>query len=322
MKRKKLLDIYAELKESGSTSDFPNVMADVMYKILIDKFKGVSSPWKQYTMQSDLADFKTANRVIVGEAPDLLKIEDGGPYEDSEIKDYKYQIALETLGRTFTVGRQTVINDDLNVLRQQPARFGRAAARTLIKSIVKGIEGDGSTYDGKSLFHNDHNNKLDVALANTAAGMAAVATAMAMIRTATEPSTSEKMGLEPKFLLVHPNNEYVAQQLVKSAQVWPVSTSGGGTLNPISGLTVLVEPFFTSTTAWYVMADPMDAPVIEVGFLDGKETPDLLVKKADTVNVAGGDDQWGYDFDEIFYKVRHDWAVARAMYQGIIRGKS
>ena len=42
-----------------------------MYKVLIDKFQGVSSPWKQYTTQSNLADFKTANRVIVSELADL-----------------------------------------------------------------------------------------------------------------------------------------------------------------------------------------------------------------------------------------------------------
>lgn len=321
-KRKSLLDIYHDLKESGSSSDFPNVLADVMYKVLIEKFKGVSSPWKQYTTQSDLSDFKTANRVIVGEAPDLLEVETDGAYKDSELKDYKYQIALKTWGRTFTIDRKTVINDDLNALKQQPARFGRAAARTLAKRIVTGLEADGNTYDGKSLFHDDHSNKLDVALANTAAGMAAVASAMAMIRKATEPSSGEKMGLEPKFLLVGPDLEHIAQQLVKSAQIWPVSTSGGGTLNPIGSLTVLVEPFLTSTTSWYVMADPMDAPVIEVGFLDGKQTPDLLMKKADTINVAGGDDPWGYDFDEIFYKVRFDYEIARAMYQGVVRGKS
>jgi hypothetical protein len=273
-------------------------------------------------MQSDLADFKTANRVLVSEAPDLLLVEEGGPYSDSALKDYNYQIALQTKGRTFSVSRQAIINDDLNVLRQQPARFGRAAARTLIKSIVLGLEADGNTYDGKSLFHNDHANKIDVALANTAAGATAVATAMAMIRKMTDPETGEKMGLEPKYLLVSSDLVFIAQQLLNSAAIWPVSTSGGGTVNPISRLTLLEEPFLSSATFWAVMADPQDAPVIEVGFLNGKDTPDLLMKRADTVNVAGGEDEYGYDFDEIFYKVRYDYAVTRAMYQGIVRGKS
>ena len=103
----------------------------------------------------------------------------------------------------------------------------------------------------------------------------------------------------------------------------PVNTSGGTTaVGKATRLEVLVEPFFTSATGWYVMADPMDAPVIEVGFLDGKQEPDLLVKKAESVSVAGGEDEWGYDFDEIFFKVRYDFAVARGMYQGIYRGKA
>lgn len=315
--RKSLLQMYHDLKESGSTSDFPNLLANVMYKILIEKFKGVVSPWRQYTMQSDLADFKTHNRVIVSEAPDLLEVEEQGEYADSNLKDYNYGIALKTFGRTFTVSRQAVINDDLGAIKKQPERFGRAAARTLVKRIVNALEGDGNTYDGKTLFHLDHGNYGTTALANTAAGAAAVQAAMTAIRKATDPDTGEKMGLEPKIFLVPPDLEAVANQLVSSAQIWPVSTSGGGTLNTLSRLQVVVEPFLTSTTRSYIMASPEDAPVVEVGFLDGKETPDLLMKRADAVNLAGGEDPYGYEFDEIFYKVRHDWAVARAMYQGI-----
>lgn len=320
--RTSLLKMYYDLKESGSVSDFPNLLANVMHKILIDKFKGIASPWAQYVMKSDLSDFKTADRVIVAEAPDLLEVEDEGPYKDSKLKDYKYQIALKTFGRTFSIGRRAIINDDLNVLKKQPNRFGRATVRTLIKAIVKGIEGDGNTYDSKSMFHADHNNSGNTALVNTAAGAAAVAAGITAIRKATDPDTGEKMGIDAKFLLVPTDLGIVANQIVRSAQTLPVSTSGGGTLNGVTQLKVLEEPFLTSSTGWYVMADPNDCPVIEVGFLDGKETPDLLMKRADTIKIAGGDDEWGYDFDEIFFKVRHDWAVARAMYQGIYRGKA
>lgn len=322
MLRKSLLQTYHELKESGSSADFPNVLANVMYKILIDKFKGVSSPWKQYTMQSPLADFKTNNRILVGEANDLKEVQEQGEYSDDTLTDYNYQIGLKTFGRTFSISRQLVINDDLGAIRRQPERFGRAAARTLAKKVVLAIEGDGNMYDGASMFALAHANYGATALANTQAGAAAIFAGMAAIRTATEPSTGEKMGLQPKYLLTGPANEGIAQQLIRSAQIWPISTSGGGTMNPIGSLQILIEPFLTSATSWYIMADPQDCPVVEVGFLDGKDTPDLLMKRADTVNLAGGEDQWGYDFDEIFYKVRYDFAVARAMYQGIYRGNA
>lgn len=323
--KKTLLQTYHALKESNATSDFPNILLDSMYKILLDKFKGVNSPWASYVMRGNLSDFKTHNRILVGEAPDLVKKVEGGPYKGSSITDYKYGITLETFGRTFGVTRETVINDDLDVIRKQPERFGRAAARTLIKAIVAALETGAAdtlrTYDGNRLFDlANHGNTASLTLANTATGAGYVQAAMTAIRKATEPSSGEKLGLVPKYILVCPELEFVAKQLCNSAQIWPTSTNGGAPNNVIN-LQVLVEPFLTSTTSWYVLADPMDAPAIEVGFLNGKETPDLLVKKATAVNLAGGDDMYDYDFDEIEYKVRYDFAVALAMYQGIYRGK-
>lgn len=315
-----LLKMYHNLKESGSTSTWPILLGNVLYKVLLDKFKGVNSPWRQYTAQGNLADFKTATRIMTSEAPDLLEIAEDAPYQDSTFSEYSYNISLKTWGRTFTVGRKAIINDDLDAIKKQPQRFGRSAARTLVKRIVTGLEADGVTFDGKSLFHNDHNNKIATALTNDAAGIAALSQAMTNLEKATDLDTGEKMGLSAKYLLVPPDLEDTAMRIINGTMFTPVSTSGGTEqVGKVKRLTPLMEPFLTSTSKVYVMADPQDAPVIEVGFLNGKETPDLLIKRADTVNVAGGEDEFGYDFDEIFYKVRFDYDIARAMYQGVVR---
>lgn len=326
--RKSLLNTYHELKESGAnaSTDFPLLLGNVLYKVLLDKFKGVSSPWRQYVMISDLADFKSNDRIILGESPDLLEVEEGGPYSDSTIAENRYQIQAKTYGRTFTVTRKTIINDDLQGMKMLPAKFGRAAARTLIKKIVDILEGDHNAYDGSSLFRHTSGsaNIIGTALANTAAGAAAVASLMAIIRKATEPNSGEKMGLEPRFLMVPPDLEDAAMRLINSQQLLPTSTNGGGTRNQnITRLSLLVEPFLTSATKWYVLSGAEDAPFCEVGFLNGKDTPDLLVKKAEAVSIAGGsEDPYGYEFDDISYKVRHDWAISAAFYQGITRGGS
>lgn len=322
--RKNLLQMYHDLKESGSSSDFPFLLANTMYKVLIDKFKGVSSPWKQYTLQGDLADFKTADRVIVSEAPDLLEIEEDGEYKDSKLTDDRYQIALKTYGRTFSIGRRVIINDDLDAIKKQPARFGRSSARTLVKKIVAALEGDSLSYDGYRLLDSlRHSNVANVALTNDATGIAAVVAGMVRIAQSTEPRSGEKMGITAKFIMVPPELLDVAERIINGTIYVPVSTSGGSN-DPgmVRRLTPIMEPFLTSTTGWYIMADPNDAPWCEVGFLNGKVEPDLLMKRADTVSLAGGEDPYGYEFDEIFYKVRHDWAIATAMHQGIYRGKA
>jgi len=321
--RKTLLQAYHELKEAHATTDFPKLLANTMNKALLSKFKGVSSPWREYTFKSNLSDFKKASRVVMSEVADLKLRVEGGPYEGAEQEENGYDIQLKTYGRTFDVTRETIINDDLQAMLQTPERFGRSAARTIAKKIVDQLEGDYLAYDGTRLFVHARNLS-DVALTNDATGIAALSAAMTGIEKATDPDSGEKMGFSPKYLLVPPDLEDVARRITDGANFIPVSTSGGtNSIGKVTRLQVLVEPFLTSTTGWYVMADPNDAPVIEVGFLDGKETPDLLIKKADTVSVAGGgEDRWDYEFDDMHFKTRYDFALALAYYQGIYRGKA
>lgn len=330
MKRKTLLQMYHNLKESASTSDFPYLLSNVMYKKLIARFNTFPSNWKQFTLQGDLADFKTNDRIVLSEAPDPGKILEHGPYADFKISEDKYSIALDTWGNQFEVTRKMIINDDLNGMMRVSDLMGRAQARKMAKLILEPLKGGVNAYDGNPLFALrsgvEANYIANTALANTAAGMAAVQACMTKIRRAKDPHSGELMGLTPKILLTGSTLFPVAQQLIKSTQILPVSTSGGGMYNTIASLTPVEEPLIDEilgTTWWAVLADPLDCPVIEVGFLNGKVTPDLLVKKAEMYRVnGGGDDQFGYEFDTITYKSRHDYAVALGMYQGICRGSS
>lgn len=328
--RKSLLGMYHDLKESGSSSDYPYLLGNTMYKKLLSRFNGFPSPWKQYVMISNLADFKSNDRVIMSEAPDLDLIEADSGYKEAKFSDAKYSIQLETRGKTFTVDRRTIINDDLNGLTTVPDKFGRAAVRTLVKGILGLLNNASLAYDGKTLFNlrtaTTRNYIANTALANTAAGMTAVATCMSRIRSQVDPDTGELMGLTPKYLITGTTLAPVAQQLVRSAQILPVSTNGGGTYNAIGSLIPIEEPLLdsvVSSTFWAVLADPADCPLIEVGFLDGKEAPDMLYSGASMFNVTGGgSDPYGYEFDDIKYKIRHDWAAKIAYYQAICRGYS
>jgi len=322
--RKTLLQAYHELKEAHATTDFPKLLANTMNKALLDKFKGVNSPWREYTFKSSVPDFKKASRVVMSELADLtLKVE-GGPDRGVKQKENGYDIQVETRSATLDVTRQTIINDDLNALLQTPQRFGRAAARTLAKRVVNRIEGDYLAYDGSRLFLAAHGNSGATALTNNAAGIVALSAAMTVIENSTDPDSGEKMGFTPKYLLVPPDLEDAALRITDGANFIPVTTAGGTTVvGKVTRLQVLVDPFLTSTTAWYVMADPNDAPVIEVTFLDGKETPDLLIQKPDTISVAGGgEERWDYEFDDMHFKARYDFGLALAYYQGIYRGNA
>ncbi len=327
--RKTLLQQYHQLSEAAGAStesDFPNLLGNTMHKKLLGRFNGFPSPWRQYTLPSDLNDFRKHDRVILSEAPDLLKITPDGPYKEAKFSDNKYQIQADTWGRTFHVSRRAVINDDLNGILKMPQMFGRSSVRTLVKTILFFLTGAQNSYDGSALFAVAHGNYGNTALANTTAGMQAVADGMAAMALATEPDSGELLGTRAKYLLTGVTLGSIARQLLRSAQILPASTTGGGTFNPIAGLEHIEEPLIDSelsTTAWFLLADPNDTPVIEVGFLDNKQEPDLLVMTPIMQSLAGGaSDPWGYEFDDLSYKVRWDWGIQLAYYQGIYRGKA
>lgn len=327
--RKSLLGMYHELKESGSASDYPYLLANVMYKKLLARFNGWPSPWRQYVTIGNLADFKANDRIILSEAPDLVEIEPDGNYKDSALTDAKYSIQAKTFGRKFSVGRQAIINDDLNGILAFPQMYGRASARSLVKAILNPLKGSVKSYDGSPLFAlrtTAKNYIVNTALANTAAGMQAVIDCCVKIRQATEPNSGELLGLTPFAILTGSTLAPIARQLVKSAGILPVSTNGGGTYNEIGFLNIIEEPLIDteiSTTFWAVIANPQDAPFLEVGLLDGKAEPDILIEKPNAMSLAGGsDDRFGFDFDELNFKIRHDWGIALAYYQAICRGNS
>lgn len=316
---------YLRLKESGAPSDFPYVMLDAQHKMLVNAFKGFPSPWSAWCKIGNLKDFKTHNRAWLGEAQDLKKVAPGGPYKTTQMSDYGYGIALETFGRTFDLLRQTVINDDLDAFRETPAKLGRAAARTLAKQVSALLESNGAAYDGSAIFRSA--NSSSTALTADTAGIAALQAAVLAIATAKDPGTNEIMGLTAKYLMVSPSKAEVGKWLLSSMALVGGATTNGLQSNPLQDpalspkLTLLVDPFLTAfPDRWYVIADPSQAHACEVGFLDGKQDPTLLMEKPSAVQIGGGDDPWGYEFDDIKYKVRHDWGVKLAFHQAIYKG--
>lgn len=98
-RRTRLLDDYYELRESGSTSDFPNILGNLMYRSLIDWARTVPDVWRSYSAIGDATDFRPLTRIIGNEAEDLIQVLEDGNYVDSKLGDAKYQVQLNTYGR-------------------------------------------------------------------------------------------------------------------------------------------------------------------------------------------------------------------------------
>lgn len=309
------------LAEAAGVDDFANILGSNLNRSLRNAYQGVNMPWRQYTFQSEVSDFRSNDRIMGSEAEDLLPLGPGGvgPYQDSKLSEQKYSIRASTKGRAFSISRQALINDDLNYLKDQPSRFGRAAARTLTKEVVQTVlEGNLAAYDGTALFHTNHSNLL------TGGGSGLTAGNLNLARVAIQRSRfeGEFTGLTAKYLVVPPELETTAKTILNSDWI-PQPGTGIGNINPFQGsLQLIVDQWLTSTTAWYVFAEPTQAPAIDVAFLQGNQLPDLLVQRPEYRRVVGGgeDPYMHGEFDELRYAVRYDYGIAVGMYQGAYKG--
>lgn len=325
-RRTTLIQDYETLRESGSTSDFPNILGNVMNRQLIEWFKSVPQQWRKYTAIGDAKDFRPQTRIVGYEAEDLVAVEEDGVYLDSKLADAAYTVVPKTYGRAFSINRQVIINDDLGYIKQQPKRFGRSAARFLSTFVAQTLlEGNGNAFDGNALFSVAHSNL------QTGAGTVLSSTNIQTAITAMQNQTVLGVyhSVNPTMLVIPPALQWKARQILNSAIIVAAGGDAGtgiaaqqfGNINVLDGaLDIVVDPFLTSTTAWYTMASPNDVPILDVIFLNGQQTPDLLVEKATMMHVAGsggsGDDPYEYEIDTMRYKVRLDVGGAVSLWWG------
>lgn len=317
-----------ELRESGASTDFASYMADKATKRLMWGYGEVSASWRQWTRTYNVPDFKPISFVRLTEMQDLLTVPEGGEYKDSQIDEIVGpSLTVETFGRLFSLTRRAIINDDLNQLRDRPAAMGRAAARTLSRSVVAKLEGNPNAYDGTPTFHVNHNNLLTLPLTEDA-----LQQAITKLRTQTDPN-GLRIGLRPRTLLIPPHLEFTARRILNSQQLMAVpgvaGTNAGsaqvvttlqGNQNVVAGIVdYMVDEYLTDSNDWYLLADQNEAPIVAVGFLNGKETPDVFLKDPGMRNVLGGSDPYSMEFDEIVWKIRHDWGTGIMDWRGGVK---
>lgn len=141
-----------------SSSDFGNILMDVAHKAALLGWDEASETFEQWTRKGTLTDFKTAHRVGLESLASLRKVRAGAEYKYVTIKDRGEPIALATYGELFSIDRQTIINDDLDMLTRIPQAMGLAARATVGDLVWAVLTSNPKMSDGKPLFHADHGN--------------------------------------------------------------------------------------------------------------------------------------------------------------------
>lgn len=286
-----------------STSDFPDVLAAVTGKTLRQAYDAYPRTYVPFCRQVLATDFKAMHRVQLGEAPQLVKVNEGGEFKRGTLAEGRESYRVETYGRVVAVTRQVLINDDLDAFTRIPAMYGTAIA-TLESDVVWGIIlANAAMSDSIALFHQNHGN-----LANPATALSVTAIGAARAAMARQTGLDKKtiLNVRPAYLIVPASLELAAEQLVAQnlvpAQTGNVVPSSIRTLTPIS------EPRLdaASLTAWYLAANPAQIDTIEYAYLEGQQGAYIETRN-------------GFDVDGVEIKCRLDFGAKAIDWRGLYR---
>lgn len=294
----------ARLSEALGAGDFPTLLGDALHRRMLASYNSVVLDfWKLLTGAPVPAnDFKDRKVGRIGGYGDLEKVAERAPYLEvaSPTEDDSASYALEKRGGVESVSLEMIRNDDVGILRQIPVMLGRAAKRTLCKFVLDFIRANPVIYDGKTLFHADHNN-----LGTSALSKEAVAAArLAMVKQTEFGASGETLGLAPKYLWVPADLEEAA------ADIFRRDTNLDETF--VQSLRPAIVPvwYWTDPNDWALSVDVLDRPIIEIAFLDGNEEPELFVQDSPTSGSM-------FANDSLTYKVRHVYGGAVVDYRGL-----
>lgn len=290
-----------------STSDFPEILANVLNKTLRGGYSAAPITWRAFTSEVTVADFKQISRTNLGDAPKLEKLEEGSEVKRGAISEAAEKYQVEEFAKILALTRKTIINDDMAAFTRLPERMGRRAADLESDTVWDIIKANAALADTFALFSSQHGNLSSSPAAPTEAGLSEGRKSM---RRQVGLDGAE-IALTPVWMYVPPEHETTAEKLL--ASILPDSS---GNFSPFSaaGRTPLrldVEPRLEtgaggSVNPWFLMADIGQVDMVELARLEGTDGPQVQTRD-------------GFDVNGVEIKIMHDIGAKAIDFRGLFK---
>ena len=267
-----------------SGSDFPLIVAGGLSNSVARGFKQAQPALARVARAVPADDYRTHTAISLTASAMPQLVTEGGEVKGITVNE-KGEVAAkpDDYAGLFNVTSQALVNDStaLGIFDQINRKMVEGSVnrfRSVLVAPLLANSGAGQTMrDTVALFHATHGN-----LAAAAAVISV--TSLGIARTAMRrqvDSMGSILAIEPRYLVVPPEQETLAQQVVATLQASTVAD-----VNPFAGaLEVVTEPALTSTTAWYLAADPTVADGLTYATLGDMTAP--RVEARDGWNVLG-----------------------------------
>lgn len=324
------------LQEALTTSDFSTLFGDVIDRTILANYAETPYSWSAYAKRARIQDFRLAKifRVDRGSAvldgpllPNSYGATGSGPTGLEQNTEYpmrrrvasQYADQLYKFGTRMDFAWETLINDDLDALKDTPALFGRAARRTEEERCTKLYTA--STGPNTTFFSNANKNLVNVTVLptlnsffglnnNPPLNITSLQAAMVIMANQVDLD-GMPISVEGATLVVPPALKITAMNILAASQVF-MNDSGGTfaapnansaislqrllTENWAKGIVKVAVNYFapivnttTGNTAWYLFSDPNNGrPALQQSFLRGHESPELFMKLPNSVQIGEG----------------------------------
>lgn len=279
-----------------TSSDFAIALQQAGNIAILDAYElADDEQWRSLSAEKSANDFRPNPLVGLTGTPEFLVVEENGEYTYASFGDIGDSYKLWTAGRIISLSRQLIINDQLGLFGDMAGHLGRGAALHEANAWWANLIGNPVLADGIAMFHASHGNLAGSGSFLSAAGLSA---ARASMRKQKDRDGTTFLNLTPKFLILGPDSETAADQLLATIS----ATKSSDVIAPfVRSLTVIVTPRITDYS-WYLLADPRKAAAMQHAYLRGQKG-------------IYTDTRVGFEVDGVEYKGRTDFSAKAVDYR-------
>jgi len=302
------------LKESITTSSLTVSFGDSMLRRMQRTYdEDPRQDWRELILAVENLKMITnpQNIIRLGGYGNIPIVNQNAPYQElTDFTETNNTLTPDKYGALAKLTWEDMVDDRVGVVRSIPDKLAKAAVRTIHETVWDLIDANTTT-----LISAGNSNLVTGAPALTYADLT---TAVQLLRDQTEQDSGKKLGLTGSKLLVGPALETEAWEITNS-KVKTSSTDDHTTSNFISSggiktvASIGLGRIASTVNHWYLMADPRDVETFVVGFLNGKDSPELFVQSAIDTPTSGV----AFTADAITFKIRFVFGVLTQDFRGI-----
>lgn len=291
------------------TAAFPAILDTAIQKSIVQLYEEVPTTFQKWTGEGSLKDFKTTDdhSYVIGGSGDLLLVPENGELKADKPSTEKLPTRkLETYGRQFSMSRQAFINDDIGFLTEVPALYAARAKRQINRQCYKLLFENKNIFDGKPLFHANHNNLM---AEGTAPSVESVKAMMIQMMTQKDPF-GESINVVPDKIIVPVGYEFLLDVIFNSERI---PGSADNDVNPLRNrkLEIISDAELNALAKdgacpWFMAANWMTARGIQVDYLNGQKQP--TIRRGEKPGTLG-----------FVWDIYMDWGISVRDFRGLVR---